>query len=36
MVSVGVVKAVLRREGANELRDRLRFAKAIWRWRVSD
>jgi GT2 family glycosyltransferase len=36
MIAVGVVKAVLRRGRPNELRDRLRFATAIWRWRVSD
>jgi GT2 family glycosyltransferase len=36
MIAVGVVKAVLRRGRPNELRDRLRFATAVWRWRVSD
>jgi hypothetical protein len=36
MIAVGVVKAALHKGRPNELRDRLRFATAVWRWRVSD
>jgi GT2 family glycosyltransferase len=36
MVAVGVVKAVLHRGRPNEVRDRLKLATAVWRWRVSD
>lgn len=36
MIAVGVVKGLLRSGRPNELRNRLRFAKAVWRWRVSD
>lgn len=36
MIAVGVVKTALRSGHPNELRDRLRFAKAIWSWRISD
>jgi N-acetylglucosaminyl-diphospho-decaprenol L-rhamnosyltransferase len=35
MLLVGLAKAVRRREW-HDLRDRVRFAKAVWRWQVSD
>lgn len=36
LIAVGLAKAMLRKGQPNELRDRLRFATAVWRWRVSD
>jgi GT2 family glycosyltransferase len=36
LLTVGVIKTVLRRGSPDELRNRLRFAVAVWRWRVSD
>jgi GT2 family glycosyltransferase len=36
VITVGVIKTVLGRGRPDELRERLRFAVAVWRWRVSD
>lgn len=36
LLAVGVIKALARREGAYDLQERVRIAKAIWRWRVSE
>jgi GT2 family glycosyltransferase len=36
LITVGFMKTIVNRTGLNELRHRVRFANAIWRWRISE
>jgi N-acetylglucosaminyl-diphospho-decaprenol L-rhamnosyltransferase len=36
LIVVGLMKSLLGRDGGDELRWRLKYARAIWRWRVGD